>query len=57
MSTHDLELALQISDKIWLMDKANGISTGTRGFGIEWSSKRFRPGKGLFSIRIPDYSV
>ena len=29
MSTHDLELALQISDKIWLMDKANGISTGT----------------------------
>ena len=29
MSTHDLELALQISDKIWLMDKANGISPGT----------------------------
>ena len=24
-----MELALQISDKIWLMDKANGISTGT----------------------------
>ena len=29
LSTHDLELALQIADKIWLMDKANGISTGT----------------------------
>lgn len=29
MSTHDLELALQIADKIWLMDKLNGISTGT----------------------------
>lgn len=29
MSTHDLELALQISDKIWLMDKINGICTGT----------------------------
>lgn len=29
MSTHDLELALQISDKIWLMDKTNGIATGT----------------------------
>ena len=29
MSTHDLELALQISDKIWLMDKQNGISVGT----------------------------
>lgn len=29
LSTHDLELALQIADKIWLMDKANGITTGT----------------------------
>lgn len=29
LSTHDLELALQIADQIWLMDKTNGISTGT----------------------------
>lgn len=29
LSTHDLELALQIADKIWLMDKVNGINTGT----------------------------
>lgn len=29
LSTHDLELALQIADTIWLMDKANGLSTGT----------------------------
>ena len=29
LSTHDLELALQIADKIWLMDRENGISTGT----------------------------
>ena len=29
LSTHDLELALQISDKIWLMDKANGVTIGT----------------------------
>ena len=29
LSTHDLELALQIADKIWLMDKVKGISTGT----------------------------
>lgn len=29
LSTHDLELALQIADKIWLMDKTNGIITGT----------------------------
>lgn len=29
MSTHDLELALQIADKIWLMDKHKGIAIGT----------------------------
>jgi len=29
LSTHDLELALQIADKIWLMDKENGIRIGT----------------------------
>lgn len=29
LSTHDLELALQIADKIWLMDKTNGITIGT----------------------------
>ncbi|MCD8136273.1 MAG: ABC transporter ATP-binding protein [Parabacteroides gordonii] len=28
LSTHDLELALQIADKIWLMDREKGISTG-----------------------------
>lgn len=29
LSTHDLELALQIADRIWLMDKANGVVIGT----------------------------
>lgn len=29
LSTHDLELALQIADKIWLMDRTNGILSGT----------------------------
>lgn len=29
LSTHDLELALQIADQVWLMDKTNGITTGT----------------------------
>ena len=29
LSTHDLELALQIADRIWLMDATNGISIGT----------------------------
>lgn len=29
LSTHDLELALQIADKIWLMDKMDGVTIGT----------------------------
>lgn len=29
LSTHDLELALQIADKIWLMDRKHGITIGT----------------------------
>ena len=29
LSTHDLELALQIADKIWLIDKAKGVEVGT----------------------------
>lgn len=29
LSTHDLELALQIADKVWLMSKKRGIEIGT----------------------------
>lgn len=29
LSTHDLELALQIADKVWLIDKQHGVSIGT----------------------------
>lgn len=29
MSTHDLELALQVSDKAWLIDRSLGITAGT----------------------------
>ncbi len=29
LSTHDLELALQLADKIWLMKKKSGITIGT----------------------------
>ena len=29
LSTHDIELALQIADKIWIMDKNNGVAIGT----------------------------
>ena len=29
LSTHDLELALQVADEIWLMTRSNGIQIGT----------------------------
>lgn len=29
LSTHDLELALQIADKVWLVDKTNGVAIGS----------------------------
>lgn len=29
LSTHDLELAIQIADKLWIMDKAHGLTVGT----------------------------
>lgn len=29
LSTHDLELALQIADKLWVMDKTHGLTVGT----------------------------
>lgn len=29
LSTHDLELALQIADKVWLLDKPHGVAIGT----------------------------
>ena len=29
LSTHDLELALQIADKVWLIDKPHGVTIGT----------------------------
>jgi iron complex transport system ATP-binding protein len=29
LSTHDLELALQVADTIWLMDRMEGLQIGT----------------------------
>ncbi len=48
LSTHDLELALQIADRIWLMDKANGIITGTpEDLALDGSLDRFFTRKGI----------
>ena len=48
MSTHDLELALQIADKIWLMDRTNGIATGTpEDLSLEGKLSSFFSRKGI----------
>lgn len=58
LSTHDLELALQIADKIWLMDKVNGI-TSVRRKTLPWkdTSVVFSPAKGLLSTWNQDFSA
>lgn len=48
LSTHDLELALQIADKIWLMDKVNGVITGTpEDLSLNNSLRTFFARKGI----------
>lgn len=48
LSTHDLELALQIADKIWLMDKANGVTIGTpEDLSLNGSLSNFFARKGI----------
>ncbi len=48
LSTHDLELALQIADKIWLMDKANGIKIGApEDLSLDGSLSGFFARKGI----------
>lgn len=59
MSTHDLELALQIADKIWLLDKRRGLEIGIpedlayRGLLSEYFERgglKFNSATGLFEI-------
>ena len=48
LSTHDLELALQIADKIWLMDKVNGVTIGTpEDLSLNSSLSNFFARKGI----------
>ncbi|MDE6216668.1 ABC transporter ATP-binding protein [Bacteroides sp.] len=48
LSTHDLELALQIADKLWLMDKVNGVTIGTpEDLSLNGSLARFFSRKGI----------
>jgi iron complex transport system ATP-binding protein len=59
LSTHDLELALQIADTIWLMDKEKGVCIGTpRSLALDGSISdyferdgiRFDRERGVFTI-------
>ena len=48
LSTHDLELALQIADKVWLMNKENGVKTGTpEDLSLDGSLSHFFLRKGI----------
>lgn len=48
LSTHDLELALQIADKIWLMDRTNGVTIGTpEDLSLNGSLNNFFARKGI----------
>ena len=52
LSTHDLELALQIADKIWLMDNENGIRIGTpEDLSLNGSLSDFFARKGIIFDR------
>ena len=52
LSTHDLELALQIADKIWLMDDANGIRSGVpEDLSLNGSLSNFFARKGILFDR------
>lgn len=48
LSTHDLELALQIADKIWLMDKMSEVTIGTpEDLSIDGCLSNFFSRKGI----------
>lgn len=48
LSTHDLELALQIADKLWIMDKTKGITIGTpEDLSLNGDLARFFARKGI----------
>ena len=48
LSTHDLELALQIADKVWLMDRQSGVTVGTpEDLSLDGSLGSFFARKGI----------
>ncbi len=59
LSTHDLDLALQIADKIWLIDKKYGIKTGTpEDLALSGDLEKYFEGEGLkFDIKSGIFKV
>ncbi|MFI3278330.1 MAG: ABC transporter ATP-binding protein [Rikenellaceae bacterium] len=66
LSTHDLDLALQVADCIWLMDNSNGITVGTpedlalEGDLCNFFERKgiaFDPNTGLFRVDNESSSV
>jgi iron complex transport system ATP-binding protein len=52
LSTHDLEHALQVADKVWLLDKENGLTTGLpEDLSLDGSIERFFAKEGLLFNR------
>lgn len=52
LSTHDLELALQIADKIWLLDREAGVTIGSpEDLSLSGTLKTFFSNKGILFDR------
>ncbi|WP_218603937.1 ABC transporter ATP-binding protein [Pseudonocardia abyssalis] len=60
VSTHDVELALRVADRVWLLDRAGGVRTGAPadlvadgavGAAFDSDELRFDPGAGTFVMR------
>ena len=60
LSSHDLDLSLQLSDSVWLLDGAGGFSVGTPealsrsgalGRAFDNDAIRYSPSRGRFEIR------
>ena len=63
LSSHDLDLSLQLADSVWLLDDAGGFSVGTPdllsrtgalGRAFDTDAIRFSPSLGRFDIRTSE---
>ena len=61
LSSHDLDLSLQLADSVWLLDGAGGFSVGTPetlsesgavGRAFDTEAIRFSPSQGRFEIQM-----